>query len=62
MTMMRQDLVDERECGGQFHVAVTLTLDLLAKQRKWWWFRVEEGKGEKEREGDSILRVEFAMW
>ena len=27
---MSQDLEDEEECGGQFHVAVTATLTVLA--------------------------------
>jgi len=44
---MRRDLVDERECGGRFHVAVTATLTMLAKV-------IVVGK-----KRDGILRCEF---
>ena len=56
----RQGLVDEKECGGRFRVAVMKkTLMMLAKVVGWWWwFQGEEGKGEGKR--DSALRCGFA--
>src|SRR5712691_1342381 len=55
---MKRDLVDEKGCGGRFHIAVTATLVLLAKAMVV--VRAEEKEGERKK-GDGVLRVEFAM-
>ena len=47
---MLQDLVDKRECGGWFHVAVTAMLDLLSKAVVVVLSRREKEKRKKRRE------------
>ena len=54
-----EDFVDERECGGWFHIAVTATLIGLVSKGDGGGFE-QRRKGEKKKR-DGILRVKFAV-